>query len=343
MPLVAYAFLLSAALVWGGAFVAGRVLVAGIDPLAVAWLRFAIASLALAVLELRWRRDAPARVGSGGRSPSWRDYALLGLTGIFAYNLFFFYGLTLTGATESSLIIASSPVVVAVIGVLFLREPLTWRKSAGILLSVAGVVVIVLAAPPATAGPGTGPGTLGGAIGRGSQRLLGDLLMLGAVLSWAAYSALGKRLLREVSPQAATARSVWWGTLFLTAAAGVQLALTGRGQFLPLAAFGAAEWAGMLYLSLVCTVFGFVAWYRGLAEVEVSRASVFLNLVPLSTLVFAAALLRERPAWLQLAGGLLVLGGVYTVGATARAAKGGAGSRGAVVGDGSPVSSPDPG
>ncbi|RJQ04924.1 MAG: EamA family transporter [Bacillota bacterium] len=307
----AYASLAAATLVWGGAFVVGRVLVAEVDPLAVAWLRFVLASAAFVPLErLEARRRSAARPAPACLSPAspcpltWRDFALLGLTGIFAYNLFFFYGLTRTTATESSLIIACSPVVVTLLGLAFLGERLTSRKVAGILASVAGVTLIILgAAEPA--GAGVGPGTTV------SDRLAGDLLMLGGVVSWAAYSVLGKNVLRQVTPLAATARASYWGASLLTAA----VVIRHGPSFLlrVLATTGPREVLALLYLSLVSTVFAFVAWYRGLAGTEVSRASVFLNLVPLSTLAIAAVVLAERPTWLQLAGGAGVIGGVLLV------------------------------
>jgi drug/metabolite transporter (DMT)-like permease len=142
-------FLAAATLVWGGAFVVGRILVSQLDPLVAAWLRFVIASVAFLILEIAGRagrrrgggarRDVAGQRASGGTSaavagryPRWVDYALLGLTGILAYNLFFFYGLTLTTATESSLIIASSPVVVALVGWAFLGESLSPGRVGGI-------------------------------------------------------------------------------------------------------------------------------------------------------------------------------------------------------------------
>ncbi len=314
------AFLAAATLVWGGAFVVGRILVSQLDPLVAAWLRFVIASVAFLILEVAGRagrrRGGRARLvvtGQGspggtsaaitGRNPRWVDYALLGLTGILAYNLFFFYGLTLTTATESSLIIAASPVVVALIGWAFLGESLSPGKVGGISLSVIGVVLVILA--------GAGGGLAGREMAAGG-RLAGDLLMLGGVLAWAAYSALGKRVLRRVTPLASTARAVYWGVFFLTV---LLLARDGPGFVVGiLATVGPKELLSLLYLALVCTVFGFVSWYRGLKVTDVSGAAAFLNLVPISTLVIAAVTLGERPTAGQLLGGALVIGGVLLVG-----------------------------
>lgn len=317
---MSYFFLASAALVWGGSFAVGKALVSRVDPFAVAWARFILASAAFGAGEAAlwvWRRGtgrSPER--AAGVRPTWKDYALLGLTGVFAYNAFFFYGLTFTTATESSLITASSPVVVAVIGLVFMGELLSARKGSGIVLSVAGVGLIILGAAEAgsPAGGGAATAAAGAALaGAGplGGRLLGDLLMLGGVLSWAAYSALGKRVLARTTPFKATARAVYWGALFFT------LAMVARRGPLFVREVGAwlgpDELWGLGYLAVVCTVFGFVAWYRGLTATDVSGAAVFLNLVPVSSLAIAALALGERPAWPQLVGGALVLVGVYLV------------------------------
>lgn len=129
------------------------------------------------------------------------------------------------------------------------------------------------------------------------DRLLGNSLMLGGVLCWSVYSFLGKRVLRQVGPLEATRQAAYWGTALLT----VPVVLRG-GAGLP-AVLRIGPLLGLGYLSLVCTVFAFVAWYQGLVKVEVSRAAAFLNLVPLSTLAIAALTLVERPTPVQLLGG----------------------------------------
>lgn len=327
-----YLYLIAAALVWGGSFAVGKVLVGQADPFVVAWVRFAIASAAFAAIEAvaalarRRRVGEPSPPASApGRAPSARDYALLGLSGIFGYNAFFFYGLTLTTATESSLICASAPIMLAVIGLVFLGERMSLRKAGGIILSVAGVALVILGAASTAAGSAAQGGAAGPA-GLSAGRLLGDLMQVASVLCWAVYSVIGKRVLERVSPLAATARATYWGAAFFTAAVLVRLGPSGLEQAVSL--LGTRQLPGLLYLALVCTVFGFLSWYLGLRAVEVSRASVYLNLIPVSTLVIAALTLGERLTLVQLGGGLLVVAGVTLVSAVSQTAARPAGATG---------------
>ncbi len=323
-----YLFLTCAALVWGGSFAVGKILVGQVDPFVVAWVRFVVASAAFAVGEaaiaLRaGRKPAPPAAPQASPSPSWSDYALLGLTGTFGYNALFFYGLTLTTATESSLICGFAPVVTAIIGFAFLGERINRRKAGGIVLSVVGVALVILGATSVAAGTGTGE-TAGG-MGRAAGRLIGDLLQVASVLCWAVYNVVGKRVLEHASPFKATARATYWGALFFTVTVAVRPGSALLGQAASL--LGPRQLPGLLYLALVCTVFGFVAWYRGLEATDVSGAAVFLNLIPVSTLLIAAVTLGERLAPVQLGGGVLVVAGVMLVSATTERPAARAGSK----------------
>ena len=286
-----YILLLSAVLLWGGAFAAAKHLVGTVDPMATAFFRFLLAFLTLLpITYLAARGEIVKLVRAGARQ--WLSLAVLGLTGVFGYNAFFFYGLQLTSAGEGSLIIATGPAVTALLAFLFLREAMGLHKVLGITVSFAGVVLLVQAAP---AGGGTH-----------EAKLLGDLLMIGAVLCWSIYSLLGKITLRDFSPLVSTTVAIGIGTLLLLPFALItDPGLTTIGLMLPM------DWLSLLYLSLACTVFAFVAWYEGLRRVEVSRAVVFLNIVPLSSLLWASLFLGEAFGLLHLLGGGAIISGVF--------------------------------
>jgi len=276
---------------WGGTFVAGKWAVSEAPPFFVAFLRFAIASLVLWAL-VAWRGR-----GSGERFPlpkggaQWAGLFSLGLTGVFLYNFVFLAGLSLTSATNGSLIVAFNPLLTAVLSAWWLKERVSPFQAAGLLLALLGVGVVVT---------------------RGSIEVMrslsfnpGDLLMLGAPLAWALYTIFGKKVLAWFAPLPATAYAALIGTLLLLPAAAIEGSLpTGATR---LSVYG---WMSVLQLALLGTVVGFVWWYEGVELLGASRAAVFVNLVPIFGVLLSALILSEKMNVSQLAGGILVVVGV---------------------------------
>lgn len=269
---------------WGGTFVAGRQLAGQVGPAAAAFLRFAIATACLLAL-IRLKEGALPRLDRRGVL----GVLLLGATGVFAYNVLFFTGLKTVGAGRAAVIVAGNPIVIALGAALFFGEGLTRRKAVGIALSVAGAVTV---------------------IGRGDPLSLlssgvtpGDAAILGCVASWSAYSLLGKAVMGRISPLAAVTWSSLAGTLLLVPAALVEGLTPG--------AYPLGAWAGLAYLGVCGTVLGFTWFYEGIRAVGASRAGVFINLVPVSAAILAYVLLGEPVDMSLLAGGLLVLTGVW--------------------------------
>jgi drug/metabolite transporter (DMT)-like permease len=215
---------------------------------------------------------------------------LLGLTGVFSYNVFFFLGLERIEAGRASLIIANNPVFIALFSALIFRERLRPPAVLGILLSLCGALVVITR--------GDLPSVLHGGAG------WGELFIFFCVLSWVAYSLIGKSVLTALSPLA----SVTWASLLGMAF----LAPPALAEGLLPAAFrySAAGWGGILYLGVFGTVAGFVWYYRGIREIGPARASQFINLVPVSAVLLAALVLGEPLTLSLLAGGALVLTGI---------------------------------
>ena len=279
-----YVKLLLMALFWGGTFIAGRLLAQSMGPYAGAFLRFAVASACLAAVMLKMERH-PAR-------PTGRDIALIvlmGLTGIFAYNVLFLKGLKLIEAGRAAIIIANNPIGIALMAAVFFGERLNLLKAAGILVSVAGALIVI------TRGEVTALVT--GGFGRG------ELYILGCVASWVAYSLLGKIVMARLSPLAAVTYSSAAGTLLLFPAA-LTDGLLGTGGA-PLIA-----WGSIAYLGFFGTVLGFVWYYQGIQRIGPVRAGLFINFVPVFAVLLAVLLLGEPLSLSLVAGAALVSTGV---------------------------------
>lgn len=280
-----YLKLLMTMALWGGTFIAGRLVVQDMGAFSAAFCRFAIASLALLILTYTLEGALP-------RPPRklWLPIALLGLTGIFAYNVFFFSGLKTVEAGRAALIIALNPVAIALGAALWLKDPLSRTRLAGIGLSLLGAAVVISDGEPVK--------LLRGDVG------LGELFMLGCVLSWMSYTLLGKAVMAELSPFAATTYACLSGAIMLLGPA-VREGLAGA-----VATASAITWLGLLYLGVLGSAVGFSWYYDGLRQIGPARAGVFINLVPVFAIALAALLLDEIPTSSLLLGGSLVIAGV---------------------------------
>jgi drug/metabolite transporter (DMT)-like permease len=199
-----YAKLVAVPAIWGGTFIAGRILALAVPAAVGALLRFVVAVVAL--LAAAWWIE-------GGLPRLTRRQLigtlLLGATGIFAYNLFFLGALARLPASRTSLIIALNPIVTIAAASLLLGERMSERRWLGVAVALAGVWIVV--------SRGDVFGSVGGAVG------LGELLMFGGVCSWAAYTLIGRRVLAGLTPLAATTWASIWGVTLLALAAAPDL------------------------------------------------------------------------------------------------------------------------
>jgi len=284
--LLTYLKLFLTAVFWGGTFIAGRVVAREVGPYSTAFFRFLIACLFLLVLT--WREN--------GKLPRIRraqiiPILLLGATGVFAYNVFFLKGLKLITAGRAALIIANNPVVIALFAAVFFREKLGITKILGIILSVCGAVMVISKGNPA--------GMLQGALGRG------DFFIFLCVLCWATYSLIGKFAMSGLSPLVATTYSCVAGTVALCIPA------CGEGMIPAFMHYSGSAWFSILYLGIFGTVLGFVWYYEGIEAIGATKASQFINFVPITAVLLAFFILGE-PITLSLAAGTaLVCLGVY--------------------------------
>ena len=280
-----YLKLLMTAIFWGGTFISGRMLANSVAPFSAAFFRFLFATVCLYAIAWRRQGEVP-RLEKQQILP----VVMLGLTGVFAYNVLFFYGLKLVTAGRASIIIANNPIVISVMSMLLFREILSPIKVLGILISVAGAITAISGGDPSI--------LFSGGIGRG------DLFILGCVLSWSAYSLLGKHVMRDLSPLTAVSHSAAVGMLALLIPACMEGMLTAAPGY------SLADWINLAYLGGFGTVLGFVWYYEGIRVIGPSRASLFINFVPISAICLAHMVLNEPLTPSLLVGAVLVVTGV---------------------------------
>ncbi|MBV1774136.1 DMT family transporter [Burkholderiaceae bacterium DAT-1] len=271
--------------IWGGTFVVGRVMSQSIEPMALAFWRFVVASVVLFVLMLR--RDGKIAVPQG---KAWLWAASLGLTGVAAYNLFFFAGLKIIPSSRAALLVALNPIMVAVFGAIFLRQRLSVIRWLGVLLSLFGAVTVISHAEYSK--------MLADGIGHG------EWLILGCCFSWVAYTLFGKGAVASLGSLPATA----WASVIGCVVLGV--VATFSGVDLNPIAITPPQWGGIVYLGALATAAGFVWYNNGIRDLGAARTIVFTNFVPVFAVLSSVLFLGEQLSWPTIFGGLLVIAGV---------------------------------
>jgi len=274
--------------IWGGTFIAGRVLVLAVPPAVGALLRFAVACVALVAAAFLLE----------GRLPRLDRRQLLatlalGATGVLAYNLFFLGALSRMPASRTSLIVALNPAVTIVASSLLLGERLRPRRWVGVGLALLGVWIVLTRGQPLAA--------IGDTLGAG------EWMMFGAICAWAAYTLIGRSVLRGLTPLAATTWASLFGTAMLVPVAAPDLSRVELSALTP------QVLAAVAYLGLLGTGLAFVWYYRAVQVLGPSRTVIFNNLVPVFGAAFGVGLLGEPVTASMLLGGAVALTGVMLV------------------------------
>jgi len=283
---IAYVLLGAVAVSLAGTWVAGKIAVQEIAPVALAVSRFAVASVLLAAWilvrggSLVWprRRDLPFVMLMAG-------------TGVAGFSLMFLFGLQRTPAADGAILVPGlAPIVAATVGSVLYPERPPRQLALGLASALPGLVLVV-----------------GPSVEQSQARLLGDACFLVAALCWGTYTALGRVATSRFGVLNATLYALVAGTVLL-----VPLALL-EGGWETLMTASSDALRGFLYLTVVGTVVAYVLYYEGVARIGVGRASSFTLAVPVVGVALTVVFLGERPSLLALLGGALVLAALWII------------------------------
>jgi drug/metabolite transporter (DMT)-like permease len=287
----------SVSVIWGLSFLSTKVAIASLPPMTLATARFVVAVLVLLPIAFFMRLDLRFRL---------RDLPLMAAGGLFGVSLYFLCennGIALLTASESSLVIATIPVITMLVDRAVLKSAIARRSYVGAILSFAGVALIV--AP-----------SLGGA---SASSIEGFLFMGGAALCWVAYALVTKPLSGRYSGLSISFWQCFFGLLGCLPFAFAE-APTFEG-------LGPAVILNVLYLGLFCSAAGYLLYIAAMNNLGAGATSVFLNLVPVVSVVAAYLLLGERLGGMSLAGGAIAVAGVYLATSPGRRSAGGKASK----------------
>lgn len=275
--------LFCAVVIWGWTFVATKILVAELGPVEIFSLRLAVGLPVLAGLVLVKR--VRLRFGRADIPP-----LLLGSAILTLHFLVQIAGLVTTTATNTGWIVSVSPLALAVLSFLFLRERIGRGGLAGIGVATLGILLLV---------------SRGRVTDLGWLRSTGDWLVLASAHTWALYTVATRNLVRRRDPLAVT-----FGIL-LVAAALIAIPFAASGDLASVRALSPRGIAALLYLGIPGLALGQWFWQEGVARLGATRAGVYLYLEPIATLALAVPLLGEPFGPFVALGGGLVLAGVY--------------------------------
>lgn len=276
--------MLAVAFFWGTGFSFVKAALAEVPPFAFNALRF---PLAVILLLLAWKQR-----GMSGRTLKADVWALtvIGVLGYVGYQMFYITGIARTTASNSALILASVPAFVAAIHGVRGTERLGWVAWLGVLLSIAGIALIIRAG--------------GGTLAVGDRTLLGDVLVVVAAFAWASYTVATAPYLARHAALGVTLLTMGAATIVLLLAGAPQLLTVGWGSVSPVA------WAGVLYTGILGVAGAYLLWNLGVQRLGGTRAAIYSNLVPVIAVVTAALTLHEQITSLHLVGGAVILFGI---------------------------------
>lgn len=279
-----------ASIIVGSTVVVSRIISAGESIYCLQLFSMVIASMILFIL-----------VGKGSlkeelKGVGRRDYAIFflqTLSGVVLFRIFIVYGVSLTKAIDAGIILSLTPVMTVVLSVIFLKDQLGKREISALLCAFVGVLIINL--------NGIHDSTAG------NMRLVGNVLILMAVLGEVVFVIFSKKSSAEISP---LTRS------FMICVFGISL-------FLPLSIYELTQghsflkdlnfWLLVLYTGVVLTVIAYVLWFRGIVHVSGTTAGIFNSLIPVSAIILVFIFLGESMNKMQLTGLIFILTGVTLI------------------------------
>lgn len=276
--------LMLALLAWSSSYAITRTVVASVPPVLFAFLRFGLASLILLIIYYTRREKVKESIRG-----KWGPVITLALSGVTLYYLFFNFSLQRTSAATGALIQGFIPVSTALLAAIFLREKIKPLQILAIGIAVTGVILIGLNKPATAAS--------------GGNSLIGNALMVAAVLCWAVYTVASKKH-QDYDPLWLITWMAGIGSLLL-----IPAVIYERMQQ-PWPPIPLVTWGAILYMALFPSALGYLWYNSALQHIPASQAGVWINLDFVLGAFIAVIFLGEKLHPWQVVGAALTLAGV---------------------------------
>ncbi|MBF4693733.1 DMT family transporter [Fusibacter ferrireducens] len=263
-----YLLMILATFFWAGAFIAGKLGINALSPTLLTFFRMGLASLILFPVLIH-KHPQTWKINSD----QLKIVIATGLIGMIGYHMFFFSALKYTTASKAAMINASNPLITAFLASLFVSEKLTLKKIFFIFTALLSVIFIL--------------------INGNIENLLtltlnkGDLLMLCGTLSWAIYSVIVRKYIRQFGALKLSAYTFLSSTIMLAPFALITFVKTNA------IAVGLNPYLAVIYMAIFPTVIGYLIQQYAIGQIGASKTALFINLVPIISTLLAVILLNE--------------------------------------------------
>ena len=282
-PYKYYVMLIVAMAFWGGSWVSAKITVSIAPPMTIGFFRFFIASILFLALLLITEPESRRFF----RRENLKLLFLVGLTVIFGYGVLFLTGFKLTTAAQGAIIAGFNPATVSIVAHFIHKERLSRKwQYAGFVFAFAGIIFVV---------------GIQSIIDFQIEYLIGNLIILGAMITWGLYSSIGKEAMKTMTPLQMNTGGAVVGSLFFGVGAMNEQVWTLPAMVDPI------FWINAIYLGAFVTFIGFLFYFISIKELGATRAGGFINLVPVFGTFFSALFMPEDPIYWTFGVGLILV------------------------------------
>ena len=280
-----YLIMILATLFWAGAFIAGKLGVSSFTPIQLSFFRFLFSVIILFPILLKKNPD-----NWKVKKEDFKDFLFLGIIGMIGYHLLFFAALKYTLAYKAAMINAINPLLTTFLAGLLLKEKIKARKIILLIIALIGVVLTII------------NWKLVNLINLDINK--GDLIMSGAMLCWVVYGIYVKKVIHKYGAIKLTTYTMITAIIILLPIVTIDIINNGLvlDQFKP--------WLGILYMAIFASVYGYTAQQYAIMHIGASNSSMFINLVPVFSMILAVLILKEEILPLNLISAAMIIGAV---------------------------------
>lgn len=284
---MAYLFLSLTALFWAGNFVLGRSMHLVVSPIVMAEMRWLLALLIITPFLIPKLKKNKAII-----LQHWPILTLLSILSVACFNTFIYFGLTITTATNATILQSVIPIAILILSAFWLKETVSKQQWLGVFISLAGVLILIT--------KGDLPSLLDYSINQG------DIYVLIAVFFWATYSILLRYRPAEIDGFTFFGITVLVGSIAL-----LPFSLIEYYYYAPDIVWQKSTVLTILYMAIFPSILAYIFWNKGVSELGAAKAGLFIHLMPCFGLILSSFFLNEKIYPFHLGGILLIFSGIY--------------------------------